>query len=100
MKQTITLRGKEYPCHMTMGAMRRFKRMHGIDMAAGETAAPGDMIDFMYCMVASASNEAGTPLDMDPETFADCVTAEQFASWSEALAGDGEADGEKKRAGA
>lgn len=82
-----------------MGAMRRFKRMHGIDMAAGQTAPAGDMIDFMYCIVAAAANEAGTPLDMDAETFADCVTPAQFAEWSEQLAAEseGESDGDEKK---
>ncbi len=83
---------------MSMGAMRRFKHLTGIDIAAGDTASPSDMIDFMYCCTASACAADGVPFDFDAQSFADNLSPDDFARWSEGMAGDSGSQSKKKKA--
>lgn len=98
-QSTINVAGKAYPCYMTMGALRRFKRVAGHDF--GQGAAPEsvtDMLTFCHCMTAAACNAEGTSLDMDADTFADKLSPEEFAAWCDSLSeGDGAPVGEEKK---
>ena len=99
-RHVFTIRGKEYPCYMTMGALRRFRRASGHEFGQEGPESPSDMVLFCHCMTASACNAEGMDFPLDAETFADCLSLDQFQAWSEGLAedGDGAADTEKKSA--
>ena len=68
---------------MTMGAMRRFKRITGKDVSELDgKASVDDIITLMYCSVASACNADEVAFDMDEEKFADCVGLEDVEAFS------------------
>lgn len=90
-KKTIEICGKEYPCRMTMGAMRRFRRMAGKEVSdiGGDLSEVGTL---MYCCTASACHADGVELPYDEETFCDHLDMEQVAAFTETLeAGNAEA---------
>lgn len=72
----IEINGRTYPCRVTMGAMLRFKRMTGGDIAQVESTDMVGLITFLYCCVASACNADGVEFGLDLDTFADSLTAE------------------------
>lgn len=76
---TIEINGKQYPCHMTMGAMVRFKNDTGKDVSemGNDTVSATRLI---YHMIAAASNAKGVPFEMSFEDFADNITPDQLAA--------------------
>ena len=83
-KIEITIGGKRYPCRQTMGAMLRFKRETGKEVTEiGQSVS--DLCAFLWCCTASACNADGIGFGYTLDDFADLVTAEQMASWNEAV---------------
>lgn len=79
--KTITIRGKEYPCGISMGAYRRYKKLTGKE---GNTLTDDDIsgsIEFAYCATAAACNAEGVEFDLDLDTFADCLAPEALAGF-------------------
>lgn len=73
MKQQvkIVIKGQEYPCRVTLGAMRRFKKMTGNDISALKGDDIDGLITFMYCCTASACNADGVEFNLSIDDFAD-----------------------------
>lgn len=67
----ITIKGKEYPCRITMGAMVRFKRESGKDVSEISKSDVSDLVLFLWCIVkaACAADELEFPYSF--ESFAD-----------------------------
>ncbi len=81
----IFINGEAYPCSPTMGAMLRFKEETGREVTEIRTDSPTDLCTYMYCCVASASKREGRPLSMSLMDFADNITAEDMAGWSQSI---------------
>lgn len=77
----IQIRGKEYPCRVTMGAMVRFKRESGKDIREVDQTDIGLMLMFVWCCVKSACNADGVEFDVTFDTFADMLEAEDFTEF-------------------
>ena len=89
----IQVYGKEYPMRITMGAMRRFKRLTDKDVS--QMGADLDlMIVFLYCCVASACNADGVEFDLDPDTFADGLEMDVLNDFAQTMQGS---DDSKKK---
>ena len=69
----IKIKGKDYPCRVTMGAMVRFNRMAGYDVSEMDSQSMTDMIMFVYCCVKSACKADDVDFSLDFETFADSL---------------------------
>lgn len=69
----IKIKGKDYPCRVTMGAMVRFNRMAGYDVSEMDSQSMTDMIMFVYCCVKSACKADDVEFTLDFETFADSL---------------------------
>lgn len=78
----ITVKGKEYPCRVTMGAMRRFRQMTGRDINTMEETALDDVLAFMYCCLVSTCNADDVPFDMGYELFCDNLEPDSFAAFN------------------
>ncbi len=91
----ITFDGKQYPCRMTMGALRRYKQIEGEDISKmnGDVAKVGTLL---YCCIASASSADGVMFDVDIDDFADRVTVQQVGEFAKVLNDTGKA---KKKTG-
>lgn len=76
--QVITVGGKTYPCRMTCGALRRFKRITGKDIQVLEEGDLDTLITLVWCMTASACRADGVEFDVDEEMFADCIDPMQL----------------------
>lgn len=88
--KTVQINGTEYPFRVTMGAMLRFKRVHGMDL--GELA-PTDvegLLKFIWCCICSASSVDGREFALSFEEFADRITPETFEALCAELNGDGQ----------
>ena len=72
-KRTIKVKGKEYPCRVTMGALVRFKHLTGKEVSELKDSDVEGVLMFVYCCAASACNADGVELGMDAETFADSL---------------------------
>lgn len=83
---TITINGRDFPCRITMGAIVRFKRLMGYDIAAVGDMDLTDQIAFFYCCVASSCAVDKIEFDLTLEEFADALdmkALEAFASSAE-----------------
>lgn len=69
----LTVGGREYPCRVTMGAMVRFKHTAGKDVGEMNQDDVGELVQFIYCCVQSASKADDVAFDMDFEAFADAL---------------------------
>lgn len=99
MLKEITIQGTTYPCHLTMGAMLRFKRESGKDVSQLEGGDVADLLLFVYCCTRSACNATGQPFDLNFETFCDLLTPEDFTAFNLAMAkNNASATDEKKTA--
>lgn len=72
-ERMITVKGKTYPCRVTMGAMVRFKRACGRDVSELGKNDVSDMVLFMWCCVASACKADDVAFDMSFDDFADAL---------------------------
>lgn len=86
----IRLKGVEYPCRITMGAMIRFKHESGLDIRDVDQKDFVSVIRFMWCCVKSASNADGVQMDYDFETFADLVDAGDMTSFLDEMGSESE----------
>ncbi len=83
---TIEIRGKQYPCRMTMGAMLDFKRKTGMDVSElGNMEASSEerlelMMTLIWCCINSACRCDGIAFDIPLDTFADHISPEDFAA--------------------
>lgn len=96
----ISINGVAYPCSPTMGAMLRFKQQTGREINQIDTSSFSDLCTYLWCCVASAAKREGKPFDMSLMDFADNLSPEDMAAWSESISEDadkGDAEGEKKR---
>lgn len=71
--QKININGKEYPCQMTMGAVRRFKSETGREVSELGSKDLSDLVVLIWCCVVSACNAKDVQFDMDLEKFADSM---------------------------
>ncbi|MCM1484082.1 MAG: hypothetical protein NC043_07080 [Muribaculaceae bacterium] len=101
----IVINGTAYPCSPTMGAMLRFKQETGREITQIDPKSFTDLCTYLWCCVVSASRREGLDFGMSLMEFADGITPEEMAGWTQAVAGerarDAEgaegADSEKKR---
>lgn len=96
-KIEVTINGVAYPCRPTMGAMLRFKRETGKEVTEITQAGFTDLCTYLYCCVASASAADGVDFRMSLMEFADALTPEDMAAWTEQMQQDSAAaEAEKK----
>ena len=69
----ININGQEYPCRLTLGAMRRFKRITGKDVTALTEGDVDDVVTLIYCCTASACNADGVAFALTIDDFADSL---------------------------
>lgn len=86
----IIIKGKEYPCYMTMGAILRFRKETGYDVKDAKDIA--DQVILLWCVVKAACAAEKVPFDMSLEDFADSLNPESLR-----ILEDGAADGEAKK---
>ncbi len=82
---TISIGEKDLPCRVTMGAMVRFKRSAGYDISQLDSSNLEDLLVFIWCCVLSACNADGVEFDMDFETFADKLNADDVARFFQSM---------------
>ena len=75
----ITIKGKDYPCRITMGAMLRFKRETGHEASELSSGDISEMAVFLWCCVTAACNADGVDFGMDVETFADSLEVDEMS---------------------
>lgn len=83
---TVTIRGKQYPCYMTMGAMVYFKRLAGKDVSHLDPTDVEESLAFFYCMMRAASKAEGAEFDADfgsYEDFANAITPDEMQQWQQ-----------------
>ena len=86
-KVEVTINGVAYPCRPTMGAMLRFEKETGKNVAEvfaeGETEFSfTDICTLMWCCIVSASKHDGIEFNMSLMDFADSITPEEAISWN------------------
>ena len=79
----LTIRGKEYPCRVTMGAMVRYKAQTGKDISTMQDGVLAAMVLFIWCFVAAAFNADDVAFDMDYQKFADSIEPDQIDGFME-----------------
>ena len=81
---------------MTMGAMRRFRRMTGKEVSdiGSDLSEVGTL---MYCCTASACHADGVEFPYDEEIFCDHIDGEQGGAFAERR-GAGNAEAKRKEA--
>lgn len=84
MKKEIEINGKTYPCHLTMGAMLRFKDATG-QSATSINADESLAIEFMYCVVKSASSSQKVDFELSLQDFADSLSPADFEKMGEII---------------
>lgn len=92
MNGKLTFCGTEYPFRLTMGAMLRFKRQTGKEVAEISNGDLESMVALVWCCVSAACHADGVEFGTDFETFADKLTPDEFAAATSMLF-----DGQKKR---
>lgn len=93
MGAKIKIKGKEYPCRQTMGALLRYKRETGQDISKLESSDTSGMVIFLWCCVVSASKADGVEFNMTLEEFADSCEVETLNNFTDQMA---KASGKKK----
>lgn len=86
MKETIkivTSDGREWPCRMTLGAMRRFKAETGRDVSTMEDSA--DMAVLIWCCVKSACNADDVSMDVSLDVFCDRLDVESVQAFADLI---------------
>ena len=77
----IKIKGQEYPCRVTMGAMVRFKRERGKDIREVNQADVDLMLMFVWCCVKSACNADGVEFDIAFDRFVDMLEPDDFTEF-------------------
>ena len=73
--------GREWPCRVTLGAMRRYKQLTGEDVS--RMSGVSDVAALIWCCCKSACAIDGVAFDLELDDFCDRVgieAAEAFAS--------------------
>lgn len=84
VKITITTSDdKEFPCKLTLGAMRRFKEETGHDVSRIDGAA--DMAVLVWCCCKSQCNAEGVDMPYSLEDFTDRLDMEAIGGFSALL---------------
>lgn len=91
-KIEVTINGKAYPCRQTMGAMLRFKHETGKELTDSDGCV-SDMLAYLWCCVASACKADGVDFDMSLLDFADAITPEDTAAWSQHVESENKSQG-------
>ncbi|MGL5894401.1 MAG: hypothetical protein ACRCZM_07290 [Bacteroidales bacterium] len=78
----LEINGVLYPCHMTMGAMLRFKRATGRDVQAIDSTNTEDVLHLLHSCFASASKAEGVKFEYTMEEMADHLTADDIVRFS------------------
>ena len=73
MFKEITIRGKAYPCRVTMGSVLRFKRETGKELSDTKSRSVEDSIVFIWCCVKSACNADKVEFALSLDDFADSL---------------------------
>lgn len=77
----IRIKGQEYPCRVTMGAMVRFKRESGKDIREVNQTDVDLMLMFVWCCVKSACNADEVEFDIAFDRFVDMLEPEDFTEF-------------------
>ena len=77
----MKIKGVEYPCRVTMGAMVRFKRESGNDIREVDQQDIDLMLLFVWCCVKSACNADGVDFDLPFDRFVDMLESEDFTEF-------------------
>lgn len=79
--KTIRIKGQEYPCRVTMGAMVRFKRESGKDIREVDQTDVDQILMFVWCCVKSACNADGVEFDIAFDRFVDMLEPDDFTEF-------------------
>lgn len=69
----VIINGETYPCRVTMGAFRRFKKLTGREATELDMNSLSDVADFVWCCTASACKADGIEFKYDAESFCDAM---------------------------
>lgn len=78
--------GKSYPCRITLGAMRRYKRETGKD--ADSIVGASDLAVFIWCCCVSTCNADGIEFGVSLDDFCDRLDMSAAEAFSKAITPD------------
>lgn len=81
-KTTLHFGGHEVPCRVTMGAMLRYKRLTGEDVASLTDGDIENLLTWIYCCVQSACKADGMDFNFTLEEFCDRLTPDDMEQWN------------------
>lgn len=82
----IIVNDKAYPCSPTAGAMLRFKEQTGREVTEIDSSSFTDLLTYLWCCVVAASKREDIDFGMSLMDFADNLTPEDMADWSQLIA--------------
>lgn len=86
-KGTIHIKGNDYPCRLTMGAMLELKNRTGVDLVKGTDAAQMDfsfMATLLFCCLLSSCRADDVEMPVKDEmALADHLQPEDFVEWQQ-----------------
>lgn len=74
----IQIKGVEYPCRVTMGAMLRYKRESGEDISKLKDDNMEGLVLFLWCCIKSACNADGVDFPYSIDGFADSLSPQEL----------------------
>lgn len=86
----ILIAGREYPFHVTMGALLRFKRETGHDVSEMASGSISEMAVLLWCCTASACNAERIAFDIPLLDFADALSPDVLEEFVSGFAGTGQ----------
>jgi len=92
----IVIGGKEYPCRLTLGAMRRFKRETGKDVSKLQNDDIDGLITLMWCCTLSACNADHIEFGISLDDFADAIEPDRMNDFVKEMS-EGAGDDTKKK---
>ena len=75
---TVKIKDTEYPCQVTMGALRRFKKETGKEVSEITDRDLSDLVTFLCCCIISASKAEGHDCPYGIEELADMMDPSQL----------------------
>lgn len=81
----IQIKGTEYPCRVTMGAMLRYKRESGEDVSKLKDDNLEGLVLFLWCCVKSACNADGVDFPYGFDEFADALSPKELNLFLEGM---------------
>ena len=85
-KGNITIKGQEYPCRLTMGALMELKNRTGIDLVKGSDREMDFslMAVLLFCCLLSSCRADGVEIPVKDEMdLADHLQPEDFVNWQQ-----------------